>query len=117
MSIQSEEECQWLDAFQNRLKKRNFEQFSILLFDFHESSLEQRILLHRILFDDHTSVTYWANYIEYACANFDKKNHLQRLVNKALEFLDEKNLKDDPSFLAIHLNSVKLKRWVLLIFS
>lgn len=110
MSGQTEEELQWQEAFQNRLKKRNFEQFSILLFDFHDSCQEQKSLLRKILFDDHTSVKYWADYIQFACEKFDKKNHLQRLVNKALEFLDEKVLKDDASFLSIHLNSAKLKR-------
>ncbi len=104
------EDSQWLDAFQQKIKKRNFEQFGILLFNFHDSTAEQKTLLHKILFQDHTSVQFWSDYIQYACNNFDKKNHLQRLANKALEFLDEQILRDDSLFLRIHLHSARLKR-------
>jgi hypothetical protein len=112
MTFNSEEEAQWLDAFQQRLKKRTFEQFSILLLDFNECCQEQKRLLEKILFDDHNSVDHWSRYIRFVSVHFDQKNQLQlqRLINKALEFLNEKQLKDNSQFLEIHILLAKLKR-------
>jgi hypothetical protein len=53
----------------------------------------------------------WAEYLEctFQLHFPDRKLQLQRLVNKSLEFLNEKNLKDNKHFLEVHLFSTKLK--------
>ncbi len=108
--MQEQEEI-WLQMFERKIKSKSFEQFSLLMFDFKTAKIEQKQLLHPILFSDHLSSVYWKGYIEYAFQTFkEKKLHLQRLINKALELLEEKKFLCDRSFLAIHLSSIELKR-------
>mmetsp|Transcript_31467 Transcript_31467/g.34392 ORF Transcript_31467/g.34392 Transcript_31467/m.34392 type:complete len:814 (+) Transcript_31467:71-2512(+) len=107
--MQEQEEI-WLQMFERKIKSKSFEQFSLLMFDFKTAKIEQKQLLHPILFSDHLSSVYWKGYIEYAFQTFkEKKLHLQRLINKALELLEEKKFLCDRSFLAIHLSSIELK--------
>lgn len=105
------EESAWIAAFDLHLRKKSFEQFKLLLCDFATSSEEQRQLLGKILFEDHNNASYWADYIHYAYQQFgDRKLHIQRLLNKALEILDEGSNKNNHAFLLIHLQSIKLKK-------
>ena len=100
----------YIDAFNSRLKTKAFEQFSLLLCDLEKSNDQQLSLLHSLL-EDHRSLQKWAQYITYVSARHpDRKFQLQRLINKALEFLDENELNGKEEFLDIHLYSVKLKR-------
>lgn len=106
-----EHEEGWIKNFEEKIKSKSFEQFSLLMFDFKTAKYEQKELLRLILFSNHLSTVFWKDYIEYTFNAFkEKKLHLQRLINKALELLDEKQFLCDRSFLAIHLFSVELKR-------
>lgn len=100
----------WVTAFNSHLKLRAFEQFSLLLCDVQKCSTLQRDLLHKLLFDDHRSPELWFAYIDFVVkTNPDRRLQLQRLVNKSLELLDEKDCKDNKSFLSIHIISAQLK--------
>ena len=73
---------------------------------------EQIALLKPLLFEinGHTLAANWGRYIAYTARKFtDKSAHLQRLINKALEFLGESENKDDQFYLALHLRSAHLK--------
>jgi hypothetical protein len=106
-----EEETLWLNEFERKIKTKGFEQFSVLLLDLKTASTEQKCLLGNILFQNHLSPCFWNNYIINAFENFkERKSHLQRLINKALEILDEKSFLSSEDYLRIHLNSVSLKR-------
>jgi hypothetical protein len=104
-------EALWLQEFERKIKTKGFEQFSILLFDYKAASTEQKCLLGYILFENQLSPLFWNNYITFAFENFkERKSHLQRLINKALEILDEKSFLSNRDYLRIHLNSISLKR-------
>lgn len=104
------DEESWQKAFEAKIKTKSFETFSLFMFDQKTNEAQQRQLLGSILFDDHKSPKVWAAYIQYVSEKFkDKKSHLQRLINKALELLDEKALANDRDFLSIHLCSINLK--------
>lgn len=101
----------WQQAFNERLKTKTFEQFSLLLFDVDTADPKQSKLLQKILFTDHTSVVYWGDYIEYVFSIFpNRKLQLQRLLNKALEFVDEKVNRNHRHLTMLHLKSAELKR-------
>lgn len=105
-----QDEQLWLDAFDQKIKTKSFEAFSLLLCDFSRAPDKQKVLLNEILFKDHCSATYWAAYIEYACKTFPtRKLQLQRLINKGLELLDEAIYKNDKDYLIIHINLANLK--------
>lgn len=89
------EEC--IEAFNKHLKTKTFEHFSILLYDNNKSSIEQKQLLYKILFEDHKSIINWSKYIDCTIQTFpDRKLQLQRLINKSLEFLNaETEIKSD----------------------
>lgn len=100
----------WVKAFNDKLRVKPFEQFSLLLCDLDSCESAQKDLLKKILFDDHASPVYWGEYISYAFKKFpERKLQLQRLVNKALETVDEKENKNNRHFAAIHVQSAKLK--------
>ena len=88
-SSTSSNDCEWIIAFNNKLKVRAFEQFSLLLFDKDTNSKdnnEQRQLLRKILFENHQSVSYWYDYINHVIIKYPgRKLQLQRLINKALD--------------------------------
>jgi hypothetical protein len=104
-----------IEIFNEKLKTKTFEQFSILMCDLDQCDPDQRCLLHSLLVDDYKSVKNWSEYISYVVSNNpERKLQLQRLINKSLEFLDESELKDDKHYLAIHLESAKLKRYLII---
>ena len=106
--------AEWTIAFTEKLKTKAFESISLLMFDEHEIAQDQvkQKLLNKLLMTDHKSVSLWAEYIDISFkANYpQKKLQLQRLVNKALEVLDEKELKDNRQYVSIHLHSADLKK-------
>jgi len=88
-SSTSPNDCEWIVAFNNKLKVRAFEQFSLLLFDKdsnNKDNNEQRQLLRKILFENHQSVLYWYDYINHVINKYPgRKLQLQRLINKAID--------------------------------
>ena len=88
-SSTSSNDCEWIIAFNNKLKVRSFEQFSLLLFDKdsnNKDNIVQRQLLRKILFENHQSVSYWYDYINHVINKYpERKLQLQRLINKALD--------------------------------
>lgn len=110
------EESAWKEAFERHLRKKSFEQYKLLLFEFGTSKALQRELLGKILFIDANNANYWADYINFVWEKFhDRKLHLQRLVNKALEILDENQHKHEHAYLTIQLKFVTFKRYVHII--
>jgi hypothetical protein len=110
MSASSDNEDAWLEAFNEKIKTKSFEQFSLLLCDVQRAPEVQKQLLAAILFNDHRSLINWVAYLEYANHVFgSRKLQLQRLLNKALELLDENLFKNEKSYLNIHLSSAALK--------
>ena len=94
-----------VSAFNAKIKSKAFEQFSLLMFDEkmlsgdcssstgNDDMSRQRRLLHKILLENHhQSSETWAQYLEIAFKSHlsTRKLQLQRLVNKALELLEEK---------------------------
>lgn len=105
------DESDWIKAFDSLLRKKSYEQYKLLLLDFKTSSEEQKVMVGKILFEDHLHVQYWVDYINYAMKNFsDRKLHILRLVNKAIEILDENTCKHLKEFLELHLLSAKFKK-------
>lgn len=103
----------YTQAFNDQLKRKPFEQVSLLLCDFERCSDEQIKLLNNLLFSKRKECDSraWADYIKYTCKSFpDRRLQLQRLVNKALELLDENVHKNDKNFLSIYLNSALLRK-------
>ena len=116
---------EWNAMFTKKIQKRKFENFSLLLCDVDEDLLdscgvqdedsqEQRQLLHRVLFEDHLSVDYWSDYCCHTIAKFPSRRlQLQRLINKALEFIDEQTNTDGTKYLNLHMHLAKLKRYAI----
>ena len=103
----------WINGFNEKIRLKPFEQFSILLCDLDNCISEQRDLLGSILFGDHLNPQNWHAYVSFATKAFpERKLQLQRLVNKALEILDEKINGDNFYYAALHVMSARLKRFV-----
>eukprot|EP01038_Epipyxis_sp_PR26KG_P006260 gene6260-8621_t len=108
---------EWIEAFNQKIKTRTFEQFNLLICDLDRSEGKQRELLSKILFDTNGNLQqgyknpgYWCDYIEFTFKTFpDRKLQLQRLINKSLELLNEKECKDNRQYATIHLMSAQLK--------
>ena len=97
-------------AFNAKIKLKSFEQFSLLLCDLEKCDKTQKSLLYNILLKDHTSPTYWFDYVNFATTTFTgRKMQLQRLVNKAIECIDEEKHRMNKSNLLLHLSSASLK--------
>ena len=102
---------EWIAEFNRKIRVKAFEQFSLLLCDIDTSDAEQKEKLEKILFNDHTSPVFWLSYVDYVSRIFpERKLQLQRLVNKALELIDESSNKDVESYIKLHLQSAALKR-------
>ena len=103
----------WISAFNSRLRTKPFEQFNLLLCENPDlAETRQRDLLKRLLLeeDHHTSAQHWWRYLEYCTIKFpDRKLQLQRLVNKALEFIDEKENQNNLQYVILHMASAQLK--------
>lgn len=102
----------YVSAFNSLLRTKAREEFKLMLCDLDKCEPEQVALLRPLLLENkgHTSATNWGKYIGYTFKVFsDKTAHLQRLINKALEFLEEAENKDDQYYLAMHLRSARLK--------
>ena len=109
-------ECEWIQAFNNKLKVRSFEQFSLLLFDkdaVSNDNSEQRQLLRKVLFENHQSASYWYDYISHVIIKFPgRKLQLQRLINKALDCVTDGNAKENRTnrhFVSLYLLSAQYK--------
>lgn len=101
----------WKQAFDAKIKSKPFEQFGLLLCDLETCVPAQRELLRKILFDDCSSAHFWSDYINFTIEFFpERKLQLQRLVNKAIEVLNEADNKDNRQYTNLHLQSMKLKR-------
>ena len=99
-------------AFNNILRTKEREEFKLLLCDVETCDEKQKDLLKPLLFekDGHQVAENWGNYLAYTITSFPDRNvHLQRLVNKALEFLDETQNRDNKFYLGVHLRSAQLK--------
>ena len=78
----------WINKFNNNLKTKTYENFSILLFDIVKYDNKQKELLYKILFINYQSIEYWSNYIDYIISIFpDRKLQIQRLINKSMEII------------------------------
>ena len=114
----------WTNQFEKYFKTKTFEQISLLLFDFSISyptdeqdvHVRQKKLLYNIMFlrdsqSQEDACVAWSEYIKLTFQlNFpNRKLQLQRLVNKALEFLSEQTLKTFKPFVDIHLMAASLK--------
>lgn len=103
----------WMKVFTEKLKVKAFEQFSILLCDPMNPScdLQQKQELYNILFVNHKSPNFWESYIS-SCERLypEKKLQLQRLLNKAIETIDEKEHKDSDAYINIHIQVAAIKR-------
>ena len=103
---------EFTNKFNELLKKRASEGFTMLMCDLDECEPKQKELLKIVLFQDHKSPLNWWNYI-----NFIKNNklystkilQLQRLTNKAISCIDEAKNKDNRYYVGLHLLSVELK--------
>ena len=112
---------EWNAMFTKKIQKRKFENFSLLLcevdedlIDGDDDSQEHRRLLHRVLFEDHMSVEYWSDYCCHTIAKFPSRRlQLQRLINKALEFIDEEKNAACAKYLNLHVQLVILKRYAI----
>jgi hypothetical protein len=100
----------WVNAFNINIKTKSFEKFNVMMFDPTTASKTQKAALAKILFDDHKSVQFWGDYIDCVCSVFpDRKLQLQRLVSKALEILDSKEMLDNRTYTTINLQAAALK--------
>jgi hypothetical protein len=111
MTSYSENEKDWLTAFDQKIKKKSYDQFSIFILEWKTASTEQKEALGKILFVDHTSLKYWDEYISL-CFNLfaeTKKVQVQRLINKAIESFDEGQYNQDELFLDLYLRAMQLK--------
>lgn len=110
----------WINAFNEKLKLRSFEQFSLLLCDLSNCEIEQKNILYKILFEeidenDNQSAENWCEYVSYVMKRFpNSRLQLQRLVVKALEALTKivaSNLliRQSRSYLTLHLYFAQLK--------
>jgi hypothetical protein len=100
---------EWINSFNQKLKLKAFEQFSLLLCD-HNSDEQQKRLLQAILFEDHRSPNAWNSYILHCIHLYPDKNlQLQRLVNKAIEMIDESLNQDNEDYFNILIESALLK--------
>jgi hypothetical protein len=110
----------WINAFNEKLKMRSFEQFSLLLCDLSNCEIEQKNILYKILFEeinenDNQSAENWCNYVSYVMKKFpNSRLQLQRLVVKSLEALTKvvaSNLiiRQSRSYLTLHLCFAQLK--------
>jgi hypothetical protein len=98
-------------AFDTKIKKKPFEQFSLLLCDLENCEEIQKNLLKNILFGDESSPLGWLDYINYLINQFpNRKMQLQRLVNKAIDCIDEDKHRMSKHLLSLHMISASLKR-------
>lgn len=103
----------YVECFNTRVKTKSFEQFHLMMVDWKSASMRQKQILYNILFLDAKSVDYWKDYVDLVVELFpDRKLQLQRLISKALEMLDEKQLKENPKYLSIHISLAQFKRLV-----
>lgn len=94
----------FVEAFNARVKTKPFEQFHLMMIDWKSGSTRQKQALYNLLFVDAKSVEYWREYVDLVVSLFpERKLQLQRVISKALELLDEKQLKDHAKYLAIHI--------------
>lgn len=101
----------FVEAFNTKVKTKSFEQFHLMMIDWKSGSARQKQALYQILFVDNKSVDFWKEYVEMVVGLFpERKLQLQRLISKALELLDEKQMKENPKYLAIHIALANCKR-------
>lgn len=101
---------QWVNAFNQHLKLKSFEQFSLLLCEIGKCDDTQKTLLYNILFDDHKNPKYWNDYVNYVVHLFpERKQQLQRLASKAIETIDEKVYRDDESYIQLNILYAMMK--------
>ncbi len=103
---------QYYTAFNSVLKTTEREDFNLLLCDLDTCKEQQKALLKPLLLEEngHQVAEYWGKYIAYVIKSLSERNvHLQRLVNKALDFLPAAENRDNKFYLGIHLQSAGLK--------
>ena len=109
---------EYIESFDLRLKQKSFEQFSILLCDPDSCQAQHKTLLERLLFsseESHRCPQIWLDYINYSTKVYpDRKMQLQRLVNKAIDCVDESKHRATKQLLMLYLFSASLKRFVVL---
>ena len=106
--------AQWLEQFNRTIKQNPHDQFSALICDLESCESRQRELLHNLLFRNHNSARFWFEYCKFIVESFpQRKLQLQRLVNKAFNFINEVENRDDKHFVQLHLLSAKLKPCVV----
>ena len=100
-----------LEGFSSRIKTKVREDFKMLLCDPSACSSEHLNLLHKLLLDDRgqLNAATWKDYLHTIMERgTDSTPQILRLVNKALELLDEDEHRNNPDFVSIHLYSIQL---------
>ena len=75
----------------------------MLMFDFTTSNQTQRSLLYKIVFEDHNSIRYWMDYIQFIATNENNFNSICRLLNFAFTFIDKPENYNDETFIQLCL--------------
>lgn len=102
---------QYIQAFNSKVRRKQFEQFSVLLCDLHTSNSQQKKLLQTVLFAEEHSPVNWLDYINYVNVLFPtRKLQLFRLVNKAIECIDEDKYRNNKQYLLLHLAVIRFKQ-------
>ena len=114
---------EWVEAFEAHIKTRPFEQFNLMMFEQSDrysstSSKEkrlyeqQKLLLNRLLMEEHHSVGCWSDYCDLLVSMYypESRYQLQRLVNKAIEILPlNAEMKKNKKYISLHLHCARLK--------
>jgi hypothetical protein len=105
-------EKSFVEAFNQKLKTKPFEHFSLMLFDLNELDPTKTILIEKILFLDHKSPHYWLDYVNHLKGKLPgKRMQLQRLINKAIESIDEEKYRMDRHLLQLFIVSARNQRF------
>lgn len=75
----------------------------MLMFDYATSNETQKLLLYKIVFQDHNSVKYWSDYIHFIAQKENNFNSIFRLLNFAFTFIEKPENYNEEIFIQLCL--------------
>ena len=98
-----------LKLFKDNVKKKEDDNFEVFLYDFETRDSIQNKLIKK-LFDCPCSAKYWLDYVNHAVSALSPSAlEKTRLLNKALEMVDEEENKDNKNFVEMQLLFLQCK--------
>ena len=101
---------EWESTFKTK-RVNSKHSFSMFMCDPATCELQQKLLLHPIIFHDCHSPEHWASYIDYLWKKDDQNRaKIRRLMTVALDSIDQSEHRDNQAYILLRLRAIKGSR-------